>query len=227
MTHVTHPCVEIQTDEFSHPSIPSWFAETVLIATALRNQGRLSALAEHARLTWGRFGHYEVIDFLAVLFAYAVSGERTLEAFFARAQSVAAPLMALFERDQMPHRSTVSRFLAAITPACLDALRQQFAQASYCWGWTSETIGGIWDRTGAHSLVFDIDGTREAARQRKLLDLIRFYGHEKLGILPASRGKYATPTTNVYERVQRRSRAACSNEREEHEPGGARSRHLR
>ena len=46
MTHVTHPCVEIQTDEFSHPSIPSWFAETVLIATALRNQGRLSALAD-------------------------------------------------------------------------------------------------------------------------------------------------------------------------------------
>ena len=168
MSSLAHPCLEIQTDEAPHPSILSWFAETVLIATALRKQGRLSALAEQVWLTRGRFGHYEVIDFLAVLCAYAVSGERTLEAFFERAQSVAAPLMALFERDQMPHRSTVSRFLAAITPACLDALRQQFAQASYCWGWTSETIGGIWDRTGAHYLVFDIDGTREAARQRKL-----------------------------------------------------------
>jgi hypothetical protein len=29
-----------------------------------------------------RFGQYEVIDFLAVLFGYAVSGERTLEEFY-------------------------------------------------------------------------------------------------------------------------------------------------
>jgi hypothetical protein len=31
-----------------------------------------------------RFGHYEVIDFLAILFGYAISGERTLEAFYPR-----------------------------------------------------------------------------------------------------------------------------------------------
>jgi hypothetical protein len=29
-----------------------------------------------------RFGRYEVIDFVAVLFGYAISGERTLEAFY-------------------------------------------------------------------------------------------------------------------------------------------------
>lgn len=168
MSGLAHPCVDIQTEELPHPSMPSWFAEIVLMATALRKQGRLSALTEQVRLPRGRFGHYEVIDFLAVLFAYAVSGEQTLQAFFERAESVATPLMALFERDQMPHRSSLSRFLADVTPACLDAVRQQFVQASFCWGWTNETIGGIWDRTGARYLVFDIDGTREAARQRKL-----------------------------------------------------------
>ena len=43
-----------------------------------------------------RFGRYEVIDFLAVLFGYAISGERTLEAFYERLQPFAGPFMALF-----------------------------------------------------------------------------------------------------------------------------------
>ena len=46
-----------------------------------------------------RFGRYDVIDFLAVLFGYAVSGERTLEEFYERLQPFAIPFMALFERD--------------------------------------------------------------------------------------------------------------------------------
>ena len=41
-----------------------------------------------------RFGRYEVIDFLAVLFEYAMSGERTLEAFYQRLQPFAVPFMA-------------------------------------------------------------------------------------------------------------------------------------
>lgn len=68
----------------------------------------------------------------------------------------------------MPHRSSLRRFLAAVAPTCLAALRQPFVQASFRWGWTNETIGGLWDRTGSRYLVFDIAGTREAARQRKL-----------------------------------------------------------
>ena len=35
-----------------------------------------------------------VIDFLAVLFGYAISGERTLEAFYERLQPFAVPFMA-------------------------------------------------------------------------------------------------------------------------------------
>jgi hypothetical protein len=73
-----------------------------------------------------RFGHYEVIDFLAVLFGYAISGERTLEAFYERLQPFAGSFMALFERDQLPARSTLSRFLAALTEAPVEALRTLF-----------------------------------------------------------------------------------------------------
>ena len=39
-------------------------------------------------------GRYEVIDFLAVLFGYAMSGERTLEAFYERLQPFAGAFMA-------------------------------------------------------------------------------------------------------------------------------------
>ena len=58
-----------------------------------------------------------MIDFLAVLFGYAISGERTLEEFYKRLQPFAVPFMALFERDRLPSRSALSRFLAALTEA--------------------------------------------------------------------------------------------------------------
>ena len=73
-----------------------------------------------------RFGRYEVIDFLAVLFGYAISGERILEAFYERLQPFATPFMALFDRDQLPSRSALSRFLAALTEAPIEALRTLF-----------------------------------------------------------------------------------------------------
>jgi hypothetical protein len=70
--------------------------------------------------------HYDVIDFLAVLFGYAISGERTLEEFYQRLQPFAVPFMALFERDRLPSRSALSRFLAALTEEPVEALRTLF-----------------------------------------------------------------------------------------------------
>jgi hypothetical protein len=168
MGAVPHPCVDIHTTREPQPSIPPWFAEIVLIAGYLRSHGLLEALSTQVRLVRGRFGRYEVLDFLALLFGDALSGERTLQVFFDRLQPFALPFMALFERGEMPHRSTLSRFLAQVDSPCLEALRSLFVHASSTWGWTHETIGGLWDRSGQRYLVFDIDGTREAARQRKL-----------------------------------------------------------
>jgi hypothetical protein len=160
--------VDIHTTSTPQPSIPPWFAEIVLIAGYLRSHGLLEALSARVHLVRGRFGRYEALDFLALLFGYAISGERTLQAFFDRLHPFADPFMALFERETLPHRSTLSRFLRAIDRRCLDALRDLFATSSLVWGWTQETIGGLWDRSGQRYLVFGIDGTREAARQRKL-----------------------------------------------------------
>src|SRR3989475_9042370 len=102
------------------------FEEVALTAQHLRKQGVLSAICERVRFARHRFGHYEVIDFVAVLFGYAISGERTLEAFYETLLPFAEPFMALFGRDQLPARSTLSRFLTALTPEPVEALRALF-----------------------------------------------------------------------------------------------------
>jgi hypothetical protein len=66
----------------------------VLLSRYLRQHGILSKISEQVRFARKRFGRYEVIDFLTVLFGYAISGERTLEAFYERLQPFAVPFMA-------------------------------------------------------------------------------------------------------------------------------------
>ncbi len=104
----------IQTSSHSVPSTPCWFGEAVVIAQYLRRRDMLAKISEQVRFARRRFGLYEVIDFVAVLLGYAVSGERTLEAFYERLHPFATAFMALFGRDRLPARSTLSRFLAAL-----------------------------------------------------------------------------------------------------------------
>jgi hypothetical protein len=86
MTTIAYSPVNIQTSTQSVPSIPDWFGEVTLIVSHLHHQGVLATISEQVRFARRRFGRYEVIDFLAVLFGYAISGERTLEAFYERLQ---------------------------------------------------------------------------------------------------------------------------------------------
>ncbi len=172
MTSIADGSVHIQTSAESVPSTPSWFGEVVLIVGHLRKQGILSKISERVRFVRRRFGHYEVIDFLAVLFGYAISGERTLEAFYERLQPFAVPFMALFERDRLPSRSALSRFLAQLSEGPVETLRTLFLDDLLSRPLTNDSnekqTGGLVDRAGNGWVVFDIDGTREAARQRAL-----------------------------------------------------------
>ncbi|HJT59684.1 MAG TPA: hypothetical protein VJ761_24455 [Ktedonobacteraceae bacterium] len=169
MTSIADGSVRIQTSSETNPSTPSWFGEVVVISRYLHTHSVLSKITEQVRFTRKRFGHYEVIDFLAVLFGYAISGERTLEAFYERLQPFAVPFMALFERDRFPARSTLSRFLAALTEEPVEALRTLFLDDLLARPLTPDKqTGGLVDRAGNTWMVFDIDGTREAARQRAL-----------------------------------------------------------
>jgi hypothetical protein len=83
--------VSIHTSAQVVPATPSWFGEVVLLMAHLRKHTILSKITERVRFARKRFGQYEVIDFLAVLFGYAISGERTLEEFYQRLQPFAVP----------------------------------------------------------------------------------------------------------------------------------------
>jgi len=169
MTSIAYSPVSIQTSSQSVPSIPSWFGEATLLTHHLQRHGVLAAIEEQVRFARRRFGRYEVIDFVAVLFGYAISGERTLEAFYEQLQPWANAFMALFGRDRLPARATLSRFLASLDQAAVEALRTLFLHDLLARPLVKEEQpGGLWDRQGNHFLVFDIDGTREAARQRAL-----------------------------------------------------------
>jgi hypothetical protein len=169
MTSIVDSSVSIHTSAESAPYPPSWFGEVVLLVTYLKKQGVLAKLCERVRFARRRFGRYEVIDFLAVLFGYAISRERTLETFYESLQPFAVPFMALFERDHLPARSTLSRFLAALTESPVEALRTLFLDDLLARPFTHDKqTGGLVDRAGNTWVAFDIDGTREAARQRAL-----------------------------------------------------------
>jgi len=100
---------------------------------------------------------------------YAISGERTLEEFYKQLHPFAVPFMALFDRDRLPSRSALSRFLAALTGPPVEALRTLFLEDLLSRPLTHDKqTGGLVDRAGDAWVVFDVDGTREAARQRAL-----------------------------------------------------------
>ena len=95
MTSIAYSPVSIQTSGRSAPLPPPWFGQVVLIVAHLRKQGVLDAISEQVRFARRRFGRYDVIDFVAVLFGYAISGERTLESFYERLRPFAAAFMAV------------------------------------------------------------------------------------------------------------------------------------
>ena len=100
---------------------------------------------------------------------YAISGERTLEAFYEAVHPFASVFMALFGRASLPVASTLSRFLAALPAESVEALRSLFQEDVLARRLSpEEQDAGLWDRQANRWQVFDVDGTREAARQRAL-----------------------------------------------------------
>jgi hypothetical protein len=147
---------------------PPWLAEALQIAQLWRASGLVERLQQQVQPERGRMGRYLVCDFVLVLLAYALSGEATLESFFAHLQPVATLLMAAWNRKQAPHRSTLSRFLAGLESKPVEQLRSLFLSDLNSQGFGAQKCGGLFDRTGQRWLIFDIDGTRACVRQRAI-----------------------------------------------------------
>ncbi len=106
MVGISDSSVAIQVSSQSVPSIPAWFGEVAVIAHYLRRLGVLSEISERVRFARSRFGHYDLTDFTIVLLGYAISGERTLEAFYECLQPFANAFMALKELHYLPPMET-------------------------------------------------------------------------------------------------------------------------
>ena len=168
---MTHPSVHLQMASESVPSLPCWFGEVAIVAQVLTTSGVFKNIEEQVRFARARFGTYELVDFVAVLIGYAVSAEPTLQAFYERLQPFASAFMALFGRKSLPHRCTLSRYLAALDQPTVEALRSLFLDDLVLRAVQTFPPGGLWDRQGQHWLVVDVDGTKQAARQRALPEL--------------------------------------------------------
>jgi hypothetical protein len=160
--------VHLQTSREPIASVPEWFGEVALIAHAMTRLGLLSQICEHVHFTRKRFGSFEVIDFMVMLMGYAISGEPTLQAYYERLQPFATAFMGLFGRSGLPHRATRSRFLAALDEPSVEALRTVFLHDALARLGPEANVGGLWDRQATRWTIFDIDGTKQAARQRAL-----------------------------------------------------------
>ena len=168
MNSIADGSVMIQTSSQSVPSTPGWMGEVVLLTRYLRQQGVLEAISEQVRFARRRFGR--------------VRGDRlcggALRLRHQRRADVGSLLrtpaslrhsgsLALFGRERLPARSTLSRFLAALSAEPVEALRKLFLADLVARQLSKEEqAGGLWDRQGRQWMVFDGDGTREAARQR-------------------------------------------------------------
>src|SRR5215813_7216394 len=82
MISIADASIQIQTSSESQLATPSWLGEVAVVASHLRKQDLLTRICERVRFARRRFGRYDAIDFLAVLFSYAISGERTLQDFY-------------------------------------------------------------------------------------------------------------------------------------------------
>lgn len=97
---------------------------------------------------------------------YAISGERTLKAYYERLVPFGQEGNRLFDRADLPSRYTLSQYLKALDQGAVEALRTLFQEdlgASHALG-----QGRLYDREGTQWVVIDVDATRQAARQRAL-----------------------------------------------------------
>jgi hypothetical protein len=201
---MTHPSVHLQIASEDQPSVPNWFGEVAIVAQVFITSGILKNIEEQVHVARARFATYERVDFVAVLIGYAVSTEPTLRAFYERLLPFASARMALFGRKSLPHRSTLSRYLAALDQPTIEAFRSLFLDDLILR--TAQTFppGGLWDRQSHHWQVIDVDGTKQAARQRALPELPELPApHRRFeqvcapGYLGRKRGEVARTRTTV------------------------------
>lgn len=160
--------IEVCGLDENKPRVPQWFGEAVLLGKYWQESGLVEYLQEEVRVLRGRMGWYEVLDFVLLLNSYAISGEPTLKHFFQALEPVKEVLMSLWGRQRCPSASSLSRFLAAVDQGAVESLRELFEVDLGRNGLKVNMGMGLYDRSQEPYVVFDVDGTVCAVRQRSL-----------------------------------------------------------
>jgi hypothetical protein len=161
--------LDLRASSSPRPTVPPWLTEAVLVLRAWWTRWLPLPLVTRVRVERGRAGTFEVIDFVLVLLAYAVSGAATLRAFYEQARPAAPALMGSWQRHALPSRSALSRFLGDVSWTAVESLRTLFVDDLLHHGADAHHLGGLVDRQGKKHIVFDADGTRQAYRQRAIV----------------------------------------------------------
>src|SRR5579859_3584956 len=165
---MSSPSVTIQIAPEAKPAIPSWMGEVAAFARVLTHTGTLQTIQAHVRFARARFGHYELVDFVVVLIGYILSGEPTLLAFYERLAPWAESFMALGWRVTV---CLIARPSRVFSPLSISRQWKSYARSFRRTCWHANRLLpplGLFDRAGTNWLVIDVDGTRQAARQRAL-----------------------------------------------------------
>ena len=111
--------VSIITTQQKQETMPKWFSEVILLTNLwVKVTSLLSEMNKRVKLSRGRMGEYEVLDFVLILLTYTISNERSLSLFFRTICPISAAIAALWERKKIASASALSRFLKDVTSQC-------------------------------------------------------------------------------------------------------------
>jgi hypothetical protein len=149
---------------------PPWTATAAVVLRAMRVGRVWTSLLERVRVARGRAGVFVAIDYTLLLVLFALSPAPHLKALDATLGPVARVCTSLWERVRLPSRSALSRWLADLGSDHVSALAEVLLRDVIESGVDAARVGGLLDRDGQRTVVFDDDGTYHGARQRELAD---------------------------------------------------------
>lgn len=117
---------DLHTSSRSEQTAPTWLTQVLVLLRALWARWLPLPLVERLRVERGRAGQFEPIDFVLVLFVYAMSGATTLKDLYKQAKPVTAVLTGAWLRHALPSRSALSRFLGDVSSANVEEVRTLF-----------------------------------------------------------------------------------------------------
>lgn len=165
----TTPSVTLNASEDVKQKLPTWLGDVAIMAEIWKTSGLLEKLQRNVHVLRGRMGVYEVCDFVLAELAYVCGHEPSWRSFYRTLGKDNSCLAELWGREKISTRTALSRFHKAIRESSVEALRSLLFEDLLEHGVNSESLGGVLDRNGKRHILFDMDGTRQTAREREVV----------------------------------------------------------